>query len=289
MNAARQVRVAVSGDLHFDENKKGELKHFFASVARDADILALVGDLTTHGTPEQVRGFIREMDTFDLPVVTVLGNHDVEADCEEETVAMLRERGVHVLDGEKVVIEGVGFAGVKGFGGGFGRGMLGAFGERLYKEFVQAAVDEALKLERALRTLDAPHRIALLHYAPIPETLEGEPAVIFPFLGSSRLLPPIETYRADAVFHGHAHIGSPEGRTPSGIPVYNVAAGLLERHTGRPYRIWTAEAPDRRQRRASDRAAADEQSARRDGPGEGQEARRGARLAHPVEGKRKPR
>jgi Icc-related predicted phosphoesterase len=248
MNAARQVRVAVAGDLHFDGTARGALKRFFARVEQEADVLALVGDLTTHGTVEQVRGFVEEMEGFGIPVVTVLGNHDVEAEQTEEAIAILQDRGIHVLDGENVVLEGVGFAGVKGFGGGFGRGALGAFGERLYKEFVQAALDEALKLEGALRTLDAPHRIALLHYAPIPDTLEGEPQVIFPFLGSSRLLPPIETYRPDVVFHGHAHIGAPEGRTPSGIPVYNVAAGLMERHTGRPYRIWTVEAPDRRRR-----------------------------------------
>jgi Icc-related predicted phosphoesterase len=188
------------------------------------------------------------MEGFDIPVVTVLGNHDVEAEQTEEVVAILQDRGVHVLDGENVVLEGVGFAGAKGFAGGFGRGALGPFGEKLYKEFVRAALDEALKLEEALRTLNAHHRIALLHYAPIQDTLEGEPQVIFPFLGSSRLLPPIETYRPDVVFHGHAHIGVPEGRTPSGIPVYNVAAGLMERHTGRPFRIWTVEAPDRRRR-----------------------------------------
>lgn len=244
----RQVRVAVAGDLHYDGTSGGGLQRFFAQVQREADVLALVGDLTTHGTVEQVQGFVAEMDGFDLPTVAVLGNHDVEAEQTEQTTAILRDRGIHVLDGDNVVLEGVGFAGVKGFGGGFGRGALGAFGERLYKEFVQAALDEALKLETALRKLDAPHRIALLHYAPIPETLEGEPPVIFPFLGSSRLLPPIETYRPDVVFHGHAHIGAPEGRTPSGIPVYNVAATLMERHTGRPFRIWTVEAPDRRRR-----------------------------------------
>jgi Icc-related predicted phosphoesterase len=252
MNAARQVRIAVSGDLHFDGTSKGGLKRFFASVAREADMLALVGDLTTHGEPEQVRGFVQEMEGLDIPVVTVLGNHDVEAEKTDETVQILQDRGIHVLNGENVVIDGIGFAGVKGFGGGFGRGALGAFGERLYKEFVQAAIDEALKLERALRTLDAHHRIALLHYAPIPETLAGEPEVIFPFLGSSRLLPPIETYRPDVVFHGHAHIGTPEGRTRGGVPVYNVAAGLLEKHTGQPFRIWTVEAPDRRRTRTEE-------------------------------------
>jgi uncharacterized protein len=176
----------------------------------------------------------------------VLGNHDFEAEQVDESKQVLRERGLHVLDGENVVIDEVGFAGTKGFGGGFGRGALGPFGEPLYKQFVQAAIDESLKLESALRTLRAPATICLLHYSPIPETLEGEPEDIYPFLGSSRLLGPIETYRPHVVFHGHAHIGSPSAKTPGGIPVFNVASGLLERHTGRSFRIWNAEVPDRR-------------------------------------------
>ena len=247
MASDRTIRIAVAADLHFDGSAPGTLRDFFGLACEEADILALCGDFTTHGEPAQVRGFVEEMDGVDIPVVGVLGNHDHEAEKVGEGMAILRDRGMHILDGTNVVIEGVGFAGVKGFGGGFGRGMLGPFGEPLYKQFVQAAVDEALKLERALRSLDAPTRIALLHYAPIADTLAGEPEVIFPFLGSSRLLPPLETYGADVVFHGHAHIGWPEGKTPSGIPVYNVAAALLEKHTGKPYRIWTASAPDRRE------------------------------------------
>lgn len=153
---------------------------------------------------------------------------------------------------------------MKGFGGGFGRGSLGAFGEPLYKEFVQAAIDEALKLETALRKLDTRSRLVLLHYAPIPETLRGEPEQIFPFLGSSRLLPPIETYGADAVFHGHAHVGAPEGCTPSGIPVFNVAHSLLHRHLRQPFRIWVAQAPERRSRREDRRRSDDDGVARAD-------------------------
>lgn len=245
----RSVRIAAVGDLHFDGTSPGALRRLFADVTREADILALLGDLTTHGEPEQVRAFVEELEGVDMPIVAVLGNHDHEAGRADEVCDVLSDRGVHVLDGGHVVIQGVGFAGVKGFGGGFGRGALGPFGEKLYKEFVQAAIDESLKLETALRKLDAETRVALLHYAPIPDTLRGEPEVIFPFLGSSRLLPPIETYRPDVVFHGHAHIGSPEGKTPSGIPVYNVAASLLQRTTRRPFRIWTARAPERRRRR----------------------------------------
>jgi Icc-related predicted phosphoesterase len=248
MTRDRQVRIAVVGDLHFD-GRQGSLREIFADANREADILALCGDLTTHGEPEQIDGFVRELEGVDMPIVAVMGNHDHESGRADEMSAILQERGVHVLDGDNVVIDGVGFAGVKGFGGGFGRRTLGPFGEQVFKDFVQTAIDESLKLETALRKLDAPVRIALLHYAPIPETLQGEPEQIFPFLGTSRLLPPIETYTPDVVFHGHAHIGAPWGRTPSGIPVFNVATMLLQRHIGKPYRIWTAEAPERRRGR----------------------------------------
>jgi Icc-related predicted phosphoesterase len=248
MAERRKVRIAAMADIHLDANSSGRFREMFARVNREADVLAVCGDLTTHGEPDQARAFVDEIEGVEIPIVAVLGNHDHECERTDEFTAVLRERGIHLLDGDPVEIEGVGFTGVKGFGGGFGRGMLGAFGEPLYKQFVQAALDEALKLETGLRKLNTPSRVVLLHYSPIPETLRGEPEVIFPFLGSSRLLPPLETYGADVVFHGHAHIGSPEGSTPSGIPVYNVAHGLLMRHYQRPYRIWEAAAPERRRR-----------------------------------------
>jgi Icc-related predicted phosphoesterase len=133
-----------------------------------------------------------------------------------------------VLDGEACEICGVGFAGIKGFAGGFGRGVLGAWGEEIIKHFVQEAISEALKLESALVKLQAPQRIALLHYSPIQATVEGEPREIFPFLGCSRLEEPLNRYSVTAVFHGHAHHGSPEGRTSRNIPVYNVSMPLLK-------------------------------------------------------------
>jgi Icc-related predicted phosphoesterase len=247
MSEERQVRIAVVGDIHFDPRGKGELRGIFAEMCTEAEILVLCGDLTTHGEPEQIEGFLEELHFVDLPIVAVLGNHDFEAGHEVRLAELLVERGVHVLDGTSVEIQGIGFAGVKGFGGGFGRRTLGPFGEKIYKDFVQEALDEAMKLETALRTLQTETRVVVLHYAPIPETLEGEPEQIFPFLGSSRLLPPIETYAASVVFHGHAHIGAPEGTTPGGVPVFNVARQVLEKAIGRPYRIWSTSAPDRRQ------------------------------------------
>jgi Icc-related predicted phosphoesterase len=132
-----------------------------------------------------------------------------------------------VLDGDAHEVAGIGFAGVKGFAGGFGPRALGPWGEPAIKSFVHEAVNEALKLEAALARLRTPHRIAVLHYAPIMATVSGEPPEIYPFLGSSRLEDPLNRYPVSAVFHGHAHRGSLEGRTREGSPVYNVAMPLL--------------------------------------------------------------
>lgn len=246
MEKPREVRIAAIGDVHYDARSKGQLRSVFTELAREAHILVLCGDLTTHGEPEQIEGLIEELQGVEIPVVGVLGNHDFEAGKEARLCELLDARGVHVLDGTSIEIDGIGFAGVKGFGGGFGRRTLGPFGEQIYKDFVQAAVNEALKLETALRELETRIRIAILHYSPIRETLHGEPEEIFPFLGSSRLLPPLDTYGVSAVFHGHAHAGSPEGVTPGGVPVFNVARTVMLRTTGVPFRIWSVEAPDRR-------------------------------------------
>ncbi|HEX8280203.1 MAG TPA: metallophosphoesterase, partial [Chthoniobacterales bacterium] len=153
---------------------------------------------------------------------------------------VMEDAGVVMLDGEATEIEGVGFAGVCGFGGGFGRRMLNAWGEPLIKTFVQEAIDHALRLEQALATLQSERRVVLLHYAPIRATVEGEPPEIFPFLGSTRLEEPINRYRVSAAFHGHAHNGTEEGATATGIPVYNVAAPLLLKHAPekQPFRIF---------------------------------------------------
>jgi Icc-related predicted phosphoesterase len=192
-----------------------------------------------------MEAFVEELAGVQVPIVAVLGNHDYESGEHEACAGILTEAGVQVLDGTNVVIDGIGFAGTKGFAGGFGRGALGPFGEELIKEFVNAAVDEALKLERALQQLRADTRVVLLHYSPIADTVVGEPEVIYPFLGSSRLLQPIDTLGATVVFHGHAHLGTAEARTPGGIPVFNVAMPLLRR-VGMSFRIFEVDAPDRR-------------------------------------------
>jgi Icc-related predicted phosphoesterase len=223
----REVRIGAVGDIHFNGEDPSLLTEVVRAAERDADILVICGDLTTHGKVAQMESVARILGSLAIPIVAVLGNHDFEGGEVPEMKEVLARHHVRVLDGDGVVIDGIGFAGVKGFAGGFGRGSLGAFGEPIMKAFVQEAVDEALKLENALRTLNAPVKIVVLHYSPIPETLVGEPEMIFPFLGSSRLLPPIDAMGAQVVFHGHAHTGVLEGTTPAGIPVYNVAYPVL--------------------------------------------------------------
>ena len=244
----REVRVAAVGDLHYDHTGRGTLSDVFSDIDRVADVLALCGDLTAAGLPDQMRGLVDELAPVDIPIVAVLGNHDHEAEAADELAGRLAERGVHVLRGESIVVEGVGFAGVKGFAGGFGRGALAPFGEKLIKDFVQHAIDDALALENALRRLDTEHKVALLHYAPITGTIAGERETIYPFLGSSRLLAPIETLEASVVMHGHSHGGTLEATTSAGIPVWNVARPLLRRDLQRDFRVWSAPMPERRRR-----------------------------------------
>lgn len=224
------VRVAAVGDLHCHKSSQGQFQGLFAAAAAQADILVLCGDLTDYGLPEEAEILIKEMSVgAKLPTVAVLGNHDFESGRQAEVKQMLMDAGVVMLDGDAVEVRGVGFAGTKGFAGGFGRGTLGAWGEPSIKAFVQEAVDEAMKLEAALARLRTDRRVAVLHYAPIRATVENEPAEIFPFLGCSRLEDPLNRYPVTAVVHGHAHNGAPEGRTSGGTPVYNVSLPLLRK------------------------------------------------------------
>lgn len=227
--SSTHVRFAVVGDIHVHKDSTGTLRSLFAQAADQADALLLCGDLTDYGTAEEAKVLADELSAVSIPIVAVLGNHDYESGTPEVVVEMLTQVGVRMLDGNACEIEGVGIAGVKGFGGGFGRGSLGAWGEPAIKLFVQEALNEAMKLESALAKLRTRRRIAMLHYSPIAGTVQGEPAEIFPFLGSSRLEEPLLRYPVDAVFHGHAHRGTLEARTINGVPVYNVAKPLLER------------------------------------------------------------
>src|SRR5918993_4945073 len=224
------LRIAAIGDIHVSKGSQGVFHSLFAQISATADVLVLCGDFTDYGLPEEAKILARELTTsVNIPVIAVLGNHDYESGHQDEIGQILSDAGVAVLDGEATEVHGVGFAGVKGFGGGFGRGALGPWGEQAIKNFVQEAIDESLKLEAALARLRTTRRVAMMHYSPVRATVEGEPAEIFPYLGSSRLEEPINRYRVSAVFHGHAHRGCTEGRTATGIPVYNVAMPLLSR------------------------------------------------------------
>ena len=224
------LRIAAMGDLHVSKNSQGTFQPLFSQIGEDADVLLLCGDFTDYGLPDEARVLARELTAaMKIPVIGVLGNHDYEGGKPNEIREILTGAGVTMLDGEATEVHGVGFAGVKGFAGGFGRGALGPWGEHAIKAFVQEAVDEALKLESALARLRTQQRVALLHYSPVRATVDGEPPEIFAYLGSSRLEEPINRYRVSAVFHGHAHRGTPEGRTSTGIPVHNVAMPLLMR------------------------------------------------------------
>jgi Icc-related predicted phosphoesterase len=227
--SASSVRFAVVGDLHVTKDAAGSLRSFFTQAVEAADALLLCGDLTDYGTAEEAKVLADELSGVPVPVVAVLGNHDFEAGTPEKVCEALKQAGVRMLDGEAVEIEGVGIAGAKGFAGGFGRGSLGGWGEPAIKAFVQEALNEALKLESALAKLRTLRRIAMLHYSPIAGTVEGEPVDIYPFLGSSRLEEPLLRYPVDAIFHGHAHRGTLQARTVTGVPVYNVARPLLQR------------------------------------------------------------
>lgn len=232
------TRIAAIADIHIREGDRGKWVDFFKDVSKKADVLLIAGDLTDTGDEGEADVLANELNSCNIPVVAVLGNHDYEKGRHKLIRQILLKANVHMLDGEAVILNGIGFAGVKGFGGGFDKHMLSFFGEGAMKAFVQEAVDEALHLERALSRLDAEpeaiKKVALLHYAPIRETVVGEPESIFPFLGSSRLAEPLNQHKVTAAFHGHAHVGMLEGKTGSGVPVYNVAKPILNK-AGMPF------------------------------------------------------
>jgi len=222
------MRIAAVADLHFSPQSYDRIRDTMSRVRDEADVLVLAGDLTNYGRPEEMESLLNAVVRLRLPVIAVLGNHDYESGHQAELIKMMTNEGVKVLDGTGYERDGVGFAGTKGFLGGFGRGVLTAFGEPEVKAFVQAAIDETMKLERALSQLRSPKTVVVLHYAPVRDTVKGEPAEIFPYLGSSRLAEVVDRHQADLVLHGHAHHGAPDGKTTAGVPVANVALSLLQ-------------------------------------------------------------
>jgi len=233
------MRVAATADIHFTAQSYDGVREQMARVRDEADILVIAGDLTNYGNPEEMRALLSSLGPLRLPIVAVLGNHDYESGHEKELVKMMGGEGITVLDGSSYEQDGVGFAGTKGFIGGFGRGVLTAFGEKQIKAFVQASIDETLKLERAASMLRTPKIIMVTHYSPIAETVRGEPPEIWPFLGSSRLAEVMDRHQAALALHGHAHHGQLNGKTTGGVPVHNVSLSLLLAHDPkRPYRVF---------------------------------------------------
>ena len=226
-----KLRIAAVADLHYGKHSRGSLHDAFGEISQQADVFLLCGDLTDYGLAEEAEVLVADLrSAVRVPMIGVLGNHDFESGEPKLVCQILENAGVTMLDGESVEVGGIGFAGVCGFGGGFGRRMLNAWGEPLIKQFVQEAIDHALRLEQALGKLQTERRVAVLHYSPIRGTVAGEDPELFPFLGSSRLEEPINRFRVNAVFHGHAHNGASEGATSSGIPVYNVSLPVLQKN-----------------------------------------------------------
>src|SRR5579862_9709858 len=228
------MRIAATADLHFTPQNYDRIREQMSRARDQADLLVLAGDLTNYGKPREMESLLNALVRIRLPIVAVLGNHDYESGQENELMRMMSTEGIKVLDGTAYERDGVGFAGTKGFAGGFGRGVLTAFGEAPIKAFVQAAIDEALKLERAMAQLRTEKRIVVIHYAPVGSTVQGEASEIYPYLGTSRLAEVADRHGANLILHGHAHHGS-----TAGIPVYNVALPLLQlQNPPVPFRIF---------------------------------------------------
>ena len=233
------MRIAATADLHFTPARFSALHDQLNRVRDEADVFVLAGDLTNYGRPDEMEPLLNVLVRTRVPTIAVLGNHDFESGREADLIRMLSQEGIKVLDGSAYERDGVGFAGTKGFVGGFGRGVLTAFGEPEIKTFVRASIDEALKLERAMSQLRSPKRVVVLHYAPISATVEGEAPEIYPFLGTSRLAEVVDRIGANLVLHGHAHNGKCDGKTAGGVPVHNVAITLLQKQNpSAVYRIF---------------------------------------------------
>jgi Icc-related predicted phosphoesterase len=224
---ARKLHVAAVGDIHVQPSNVEDIRNLFAEIQDTEDVLVLCGDLTQTGSVEEAHLLAHELRAIRIPTLAVLGNHDYHQGAGDEIARIVSEAGTIVLNGTQSVVGDVGFAGVKGFGGGFSRYMLSPFGEAEVKAFVQEADREAALLDQSLRSLSTEKKIAVLHYAPIVETVKGEPEEIFPFLGCSRLMKPIDDSGVLYAVHGHAHHGTLHGKTTAGVDVYNCAYPLL--------------------------------------------------------------
>ncbi len=226
------IRVAAVGDIHVGTDAAGTFRSRLAHLGEQADLFLVAGDLTRRGTVEEAEVVGAELADLPVPAFAVLGNHDFESDAADAVVEKLESGGVHVLEGTAARCEvngaRVGIAGVKGFGGGFPGRCGSEFGEQEMKAFIQHTRETAERLQAALESIaDADLRVALMHYAPVEETLVGEHCEIYPFLGSYLLAEAVDRGGAHLAVHGHAHGGSPRGTTPGGTPVRNVALPVI--------------------------------------------------------------
>jgi Icc-related predicted phosphoesterase len=233
------MRIAATADIHFTPQSYDRLREPLSHVREEADVLVIAGDLTNYGRQDEMHSLLNALVRLRVPIVAVLGNHDYESGQEQELMNLMTTEGIKVLDGSSYERDSVGFAGAKGFLGGFGRGVLTAFGEKEVKAFVQAGIDETMKLERSLSMLRTQKTVIVTHYAPIAETVQGEPTEIWPYLGSSRLSDVIDRHGASLAIHGHAHHGKADGKTTGGVPVSNVSLPLLlAQDPPRAYRLF---------------------------------------------------
>lgn len=235
INTGYEMKIAAIGDLHCTRDSSGKMYEILSGVEEDADVLVLAGDLTNTGLAKEMEVLLEDLDRLALPKVAVTGNHDHESDQVELLTSMMRSRGIHVLDGTACEIGGVGFVGIKGFCGGFGRLRIQAFGERALKTFIEGSINEAVSLEKAAMALDSAHKVGVLHYSPVKETLRGEEPELYPFLGSSLLGEALDRHGVDVMVHGHAHKGVPRGVTSRKTPVYNVARFVQRRFGTKSY------------------------------------------------------
>jgi Icc-related predicted phosphoesterase len=238
------MKIAAIGDIHCRVYTHDLIETLFVDIQKKADVLVITGDLTDAGLPEEAHTLADQLKHISVPVLAVLGNHDHENGKEHEIKAILTDAGIIVLDANAYEIGDVGFAGAKGFCGGFGKNLMQPFGEKAMKKFVQTGIDEALELESVLARLECKHKVAILHYAPIKATLEGESPEIYPFLGSELLETALDRRGVDLALHGHAHHGTPHGHTSRGIPVFNVSRYVLEHHYKRDYCVFDLENDD---------------------------------------------
>ncbi|MDP9799797.1 Icc-related predicted phosphoesterase [Catenuloplanes nepalensis] len=226
------IRIAAVGDVHIDKDVVGRYRPALEELPDKADVLLLAGDLTRHGTEDEARCVATEFGGLGVPVIAVLGNHDHQSDSPDAVTRVLTDAGITVLEGTGTVLDcggaRLGVAGVKGFGGGFAGRCASNFGEPEMKAFVGTTERIADSLADALHSLDCDVKVALTHYAPVPDTLVGEPLEIYPFLGCYQLGRAIDSAGTALALHGHAHHGTERGTTPGGVRVRNVAHPVIK-------------------------------------------------------------